>query len=105
MEKQEFIRLIQEHSDKWEDVTLHQELTNIISYCYDVLCSDEELGNISTELTKTRQRLEELRKENATLETYKSGYSRLYAEIDNYKKELAAYKGIVRAQNVLIELK
>lgn len=43
MEKQEFIKLIEDNIEKWADDKRPDEHKKLISYCYDVLCSDEGL--------------------------------------------------------------
>ena len=88
MEKQEFIKLIKDNYTQWSVNGRNEEWENLIAYCYDVLCCDKDFARVSEELAATRQ----------DLEIYKSGYSRLL-------EELSAYKGIVKAQGNLINLR
>lgn len=105
MEKQEFIKQIEDNIEKWADDKRPDEHKKLISYCYDVMCSDEELARVSEALAETKEALKEANERIAELETFKTGFSRYYSENESLKKQVKAYKDIVKAQTVLIELK
>jgi len=105
MGKQEFIKLIEDNIEKWADDKRPDEHKKLISYCYDVLCSDEELARVSEALAETKEALKEANERIAELETFKTGFSRYYSENESLRKEIRAYKDIVNAQTTLIQLK
>lgn len=65
----------------------------------------EDVAALSAALAKKEKALKEANRKIAELETFKSGFTRLYSDNESLKKQVEAYKAIVTAQTTLIQLK
>lgn len=105
MEAKDFIDLILDNSQKWQNKDNVKQTENLISYCYDVLCSDKELARVSEELAATKQYLIEANQKNEEL-------AKRIKESDNYQaywlkssQENTLLRSICKNQNDLINLR
>lgn len=93
MEKQEFIDLIINNAEKWQTNDQIKEHLNIISYCYDILCADEELTILSKDAIEDTCKT--INKKDKELSDLKDRNFKQLCEITRLKKLIQAQAELI----------
>lgn len=102
MKKHEFIKLVMENISKCADNTHQEKHEKLVSYCYDILCSDKELARLAEGLASTKQELEEKIRE---AEHFKSKYLEYLHKNEVLETKFKVSRQICKYQAELLEIK
>lgn len=93
MEKQEFIKQVEDNIEKWADDERKDEHKKLISYCYDIACADKGLIVLSKDAIEDTCKT--MNKKDKELSDLKDRNFKQLCEITRLKKLIQAQAELI----------